>query len=195
MAFPLHASETSDKSETGREKLVSVPAESSDFFRSKKVCTGGAKMGRFLGRMWQKTSQVKNNILVCESVTFVPEVCQIQRVTFFVTKKKWQMWRHSPKSETGTWEEIQLRLTLSRQNRHVHVRFPLRIWFHTHLALCTCCDCFPNNMITMCQQSPRLWYLSPYWSQKLLNCEAFAHTGSLFQVSWIFEVQDFVGSF
>jgi len=32
MAFPLHASEITDKSETGRGKDVSVPAESSHFF-------------------------------------------------------------------------------------------------------------------------------------------------------------------
>ena len=32
MAFPLHASEISDKSETGRDKNVSVPTESSHFF-------------------------------------------------------------------------------------------------------------------------------------------------------------------
>jgi len=44
MAFPLHASEISDKSETGREKHVSVPIESSHFFPFKKFCTGGAKM-------------------------------------------------------------------------------------------------------------------------------------------------------
>jgi len=36
MAFPLHASEISDKSETGKEKHVSVPAESSHFFPFKK---------------------------------------------------------------------------------------------------------------------------------------------------------------
>jgi hypothetical protein len=32
MALPIHASEISDKSETGREKHVSVPAKSSHFF-------------------------------------------------------------------------------------------------------------------------------------------------------------------
>ena len=37
MAFPLHASEISDKSETARGKHVSVPAESSHFFPFKKV--------------------------------------------------------------------------------------------------------------------------------------------------------------
>ena len=37
MAFPLHASEINDKSETGREKHVSVKAESSSSFQFKKV--------------------------------------------------------------------------------------------------------------------------------------------------------------
>jgi len=37
MAFPLHASEIKDKSETGRQKHVSFPAESSHFFLFKKV--------------------------------------------------------------------------------------------------------------------------------------------------------------
>ena len=36
MAFPLHASEISIKSETGRGKHVSIPAESSHFFPFKK---------------------------------------------------------------------------------------------------------------------------------------------------------------
>ena len=31
----------------------------------------------------------------------------------FCHRKKWQMWRHSPKSETGSWEEIRVRPTLS----------------------------------------------------------------------------------
>jgi len=87
MAFPLHASEISDKSETGREKHVSVPAESSHFFPFNFFCTGGAKMWRFSGRMWQKTSQVKKIIFLCESVAFFPEMWQMWRVTFFVTEK------------------------------------------------------------------------------------------------------------
>jgi len=86
-AFPLHASEISDKSETGREKHVSVPAESSYFFPFKFFCTGEAKMWRFSGSMWQKMSQVKKSIFVCESVTFFSEMWQIWRVTFFVTEK------------------------------------------------------------------------------------------------------------
>ena len=54
--------------------------------RSKKFCNCGAKMWRFSGKMWQKTSQVKKKI-VCESVTFFPEMWQMWRVTFFVTEK------------------------------------------------------------------------------------------------------------
>jgi len=50
MAFPLHASETSDKSETGREKLVSVPAESSDFFPFKKGLYRRGQNGTFFGK-------------------------------------------------------------------------------------------------------------------------------------------------
>ena len=82
-------------------------------FRSKKFCTGGAKMWHFLGRMWQKTSQVKKHIFVRKSVTFFPDMWQMWRVTFFCHQKKWQMWRHSPKSETEVWEEIRVRPTLS----------------------------------------------------------------------------------
>jgi len=41
MPFPLHASDISDESETGGGKHISVPAE---FCRSKKFCTGGAKI-------------------------------------------------------------------------------------------------------------------------------------------------------
>jgi len=43
-SFPLHASEISDKSETGREKHISVSAESSHFFPFKIFGVGGAKM-------------------------------------------------------------------------------------------------------------------------------------------------------
>ena len=86
--------------------------------RSKKICTGGAKMWRYSGRMWQKTSQVKKNICVCESVTFFPEMW---RVTFFCNRKKWQLWRHSPKSETGSWGKIRVRPTL--------IQIVVRLWF------------------------------------------------------------------
>jgi len=50
MAFPLYASEISDKSETGREKHVSVPAESSQFFPFKKVLYQRGQNVKFLGK-------------------------------------------------------------------------------------------------------------------------------------------------
>jgi len=49
-------------------------------------------------------------------------------------------------------------------NLHVHVRAVpvfLKIWCHIPLYLCTCCDCVTKNMMTTCQQFPRLWYVSP----------------------------------
>jgi len=55
--------------------------------RSIFFCTRRAKMWLFSGRMWQKTSQVKKNTFVCESVTLFPEMWQMWRVTFFVTRK------------------------------------------------------------------------------------------------------------
>jgi len=58
-------------------------------------------------------------------------------------------------------------------NRRVYVlAVPvfLKIWCHTPLALCTCCVCFPKNMFTMCQQFPRLRYVSPHGLGLLLLC-------------------------
>jgi len=50
MAFPLHASEISDKSEMGREKNVSVLAESSHFFPFKKVLYWRGQNVTFFGK-------------------------------------------------------------------------------------------------------------------------------------------------
>jgi len=50
MAFPLHASEMSDKSETGREKHVSVPAESSHFFPFKQFLYRRSQNLTFFGK-------------------------------------------------------------------------------------------------------------------------------------------------
>ena len=75
MAFPLHASEISDKSETGREKHVSVPAESSHFFPFKKVLYWRGQNVTFFGKdVTKKTSQIEKNIFVCEIFTFFPEI-------------------------------------------------------------------------------------------------------------------------
>ena len=54
MAFPLHASEISDKSETEREKHVSVPAESSHFFPFKKVLYRRGQNVTFFGNVVTK---------------------------------------------------------------------------------------------------------------------------------------------
>jgi hypothetical protein len=50
MAFPLHASEISDKSETGRGKHISVPDESSRFFPFKKVLYQRGQNVTFFGK-------------------------------------------------------------------------------------------------------------------------------------------------
>ena len=71
----------------GKRKAFPVPAESSHFFPCKKVLYRRGQNVTFSGSMWQKTSQVKKNIFVCESVTFFPEMWQMWRVTFFVTEK------------------------------------------------------------------------------------------------------------
>ena len=69
-------------------------------------------MWRFSGRMWQKTLQVKKKIRVRERHILPRNVTNVTR-HIFCHRKKWQMWRHSPTSETGSWEEIWLRPTLS----------------------------------------------------------------------------------
>jgi len=111
MAFPLHASEISDKYETGREKNILKMLQSQPnrhiSSRSNFFCTGGAKMWRFLGRMWQKMSPVKKHIFVCESVTFFPEMWQMWRVTFFVTEKRDKCdVTHLSGWVTGEWRHI-----------------------------------------------------------------------------------------
>jgi hypothetical protein len=62
MAFPLHASEISDKSETGREKYVSVPAESSYFFPFKKVLYRRGQNVTFFGKdVTKNVTNLKKN--------------------------------------------------------------------------------------------------------------------------------------
>jgi len=118
--------------ETKRDKIYFSPSRIVTFLPIQKTFgTSGAKMRRFSGRMWQKTSQVTKNIFVCESVTFFLALlhcltngtrhinCVLARNVTKVTRcivchrKKWRMWRNSPKSETGIWEEIRLSPPLS----------------------------------------------------------------------------------
>jgi len=120
--------------------------------RSKKFYTCGAKMWHFSGRMWQKTFQVKKNIFVYESVTFFPEMWQMWRVTFLCHRKKWQMWRHSPKSETGSWEEIRVRPTLTPVAGLNLLRWKVSIPQNYSqnsqiLKLCQWCQGKPSNLV------------------------------------------------
>jgi len=74
MAFPLHASEISNKSETGREKHVSVPAESSHFFLFKKLLYRRGQNMTFFGKDVTKNVTSLKKKIVCESVTFFSEM-------------------------------------------------------------------------------------------------------------------------
>jgi len=65
--------------------------------------------------MWHKTSQVKK-IFSCARASHSSQKCDKCNASHFLSPKKWQMWRHSPKSETRTWEEIRLRPTLSLES-------------------------------------------------------------------------------
>jgi len=90
ISFSLHTSEISDNSETGRDKHVSVPAESSHFFPFKKVLYRRGQNVPFFGKDVTKNVASWKIIFVCESVTFFPEMWQMWqmwRVTFFVTEK------------------------------------------------------------------------------------------------------------
>ena len=45
-----------------------------------------------------------------------------------------------------------------------------KIWYHTHLDLCTCCVCFAQNMMTMRQQFSRLRYVNAHGQGLVLLC-------------------------
>jgi len=94
-------------------------------------------MWRFSGRMWQKTLQVKKKIRVRERHILPRNVTNVTR-HIFCHRKKWQMWRHSPTSETGSWEEIWLRPTLwvwlwHDSIIHDHVSFTYAISIDSHM--------------------------------------------------------------
>ena len=60
----------------------------------------------------QKRHRLKIYFRVRERHILPRNVTNVTR-HIFCHRKKWQMWHHSPKSETGTWEEIWLRPTLN----------------------------------------------------------------------------------
>ena len=77
----------------------------------------GLKCDVFREGVWQKTSPVqKKKIRVRDRHILPRNVTNVTR-HIFCHRKKWQMWRHSPKSETGTWEQIGLRPTLRSRSR------------------------------------------------------------------------------
>ena len=78
MAFPLLASEISDKSETGREQLFSVPFFSPSqivtFLPVKKVLYQRGQNVPFSGKDVTKNVTSYKNIFVYKSVTFFPKM-------------------------------------------------------------------------------------------------------------------------
>jgi len=120
IVFPLHASEIRKKER--KRKVTNLRREEKNMVQSQpnrhispclnKICTGWAKKWRVSGRKWQKASPVKKYFCVRER-HFLPR--KVTKVTcgIFCQRNRWQKWRHPPKTETGTWEEIRLRLTLS----------------------------------------------------------------------------------
>jgi len=101
----------------------------------------------------------------------------------------------------STWKVCITQVRL--HNRRVHVRaMPvfLKIWCHAPLALCTCCVCFAKNVMTMCQQFLRLWYVSPcglgfvwfFWREGVFFSNQIVHPNlvresiwSLFQICFV----------
>jgi len=88
MAFPLHASEISDKSATGRGKHVSVPAESSHFFLFKQVLYQRGQNVMFFGKDVTKMSQVEKKYFRVQKRHIIPKnVTNITRHIFCHRKK------------------------------------------------------------------------------------------------------------
>jgi len=47
---------------------------------------------------------------------------------------------------------------------HMESMYMTQVRHHSRLALCTCCVCFPKNMMIMCQHFPRIRYGGPtHW--------------------------------
>jgi len=88
MAFPLHASEISDKSETAREKHVSVPADSSHFFPFKTVLYRRGQNVTFFGKdVTKKRHKLQKYFRVRERHILPRNVTNVTR-HIFSTKKK-----------------------------------------------------------------------------------------------------------
>jgi len=89
MAFPLHASEISDKSETRREKHVSVPAGSSHLFPfKKKFLPAGPEMWRFSGRGVTKNVTSSKKKISCARSSHSSQKCDKCNASHFLSPKK-----------------------------------------------------------------------------------------------------------
>jgi len=85
--------------------------------------------------MWQKTSQVKKMYFRVRERHILPRnVTNVMR-HIFCHRKKWQMWRHSPKSETGGWEEIRVRPALKQSLPQRYVCVGCQQWPSTQMTL------------------------------------------------------------
>jgi len=87
MAFPLHACEISDKSETGREKHVSVPAESSHFFPFKSFLYRRGQNVTFFGKCDKKCNKLKK-IFSCARASHSSQKCDKCDASHFLSPKK-----------------------------------------------------------------------------------------------------------
>ena len=88
MAFPLHASEISDKSENGRGKHVSVPAESSHFFPFKIVLYRRGQNVTFSGKdVTKNVTSYKKHFRVRERHILPRNVTNVTRHIFCHRKK------------------------------------------------------------------------------------------------------------
>jgi len=84
--------------------------------RSTKFCTRQDQNVTFFGKdVTKKVTSSKKYICVRERHILPRNVTNVTR-HIFCHRKKWQMWRQSHKSETGSWEEIRVRQTLSPSN-------------------------------------------------------------------------------
>ena len=99
----------------GKRKTCCSPSRIVTFLPiQKSFVPAGQKCDVFREGCDQKCHKLKKIFRVRER-HILPNVTNVTRHIFF-HRKRWQMWRHSPKSETGTWEEIGLRPTLKPKN-------------------------------------------------------------------------------
>jgi len=87
----------------------------------KSFVPAGPKCDFFREGCVKKRHKLKLKFRVRERHTLPRNVTNVTR-HIFCHWKKWQMWRHSPKSETGSWEEIRLRPTLTQESLGIRTK-------------------------------------------------------------------------